>query len=688
MNQLSLSKLNPAQIETAISKYLRLIATSPQPAEVHANLGSLYAQQQQWQDALSCYEQALNLDSDCAGVYRNLAKIHTQMGDERKAADNLYQAFKLEPTCATSEQYYLLGKSLQSQKKPGRAIACYRRAIQFQPDFWAAYNCLGQFLSKQGKDELALEVYRQGVKCNPQNAQFHLSLGQALAAKKEWIEAGSCYERALKLDQSMAVGYYSWGLALSQVEKWLQARECHQKAIHLQPNYWEAHHQLGIIWQQQHQWEKAIAAYQKVRVINPQFAPAPIRMGLLYRRLKKYKLAIESYGQAINIAPESSPMEQEAIDGYEKTIADSPQPKAALYYQLGRLLRAKSLFPNALCAYQKAIELDPKFQSAYIDIQYTPIAPEQLTGLIEFYRQIVKDHPKIPIAWGNLGDALTEQGRVSEAIECYNKSCYQKTINLYPHLAQLDWKDRKEYPPDFIVVGAAKCGTSSLHHYLSRHPQILLPHKKEIDFFWKNFDRGLDWYLAHFPTITDRPDFITGEATPNYLRFPLVAQRIKGSFPKVKIIILLRNPIDRAVSWHYHKVNSGLAIGDLAQVVASEMARLATLSESDFINTGYYNPDNLLSSLYIYQIKVWMELLGREQFLILKSEEFYSNPDQEMAKVLAFLGLPNCPLDKYPQVNEGSYDAVEPKLRKTLADYFHPYNQQLEEYLGIKFDWN
>jgi hypothetical protein len=166
-----------------------------------------------------------------------------------------------------------------------------------------------------------------------------------------------------------------------------------------------------------------------------------------------------------------------------------------------------------------------------------------------------------------------------------------------------------------------------------------------------------------------------------------VAQRIKDTFPKTKIIILLRNPVDRAISWHYHKLNTGLTKLDLATAIASEIDRLATVSEAEITNTGYYEPDNILTSLYIYKLKPWIEILGREQFLILKSEDFYLNTRENMEQVFKFLNLPSCPQDNYPKVNAGSYQDVDPNMRRTLVEYFAPYNQQLEKYLGMDFAW-
>ena len=124
-----------------IEKYLELIAENPETAELHADLGSLYAQQQQWQAAIDCYKEAIKLNPQFAGAYRNLARVFLQIGKEAKAVDSWYEALRLEPYWAKAKQHYSLGNSLWKYKKLGKAIACYRQAIKLKPDFFPAYWC-------------------------------------------------------------------------------------------------------------------------------------------------------------------------------------------------------------------------------------------------------------------------------------------------------------------------------------------------------------------------------------------------------------------------------------------------------------------------------------------------------------------------------------------------------------------
>ena len=117
----------------------------------------------------------------------------------------------------------------------------------------------------------------------------------------------------------------------------------------------------------------------------------------------------------------------------------------------------------------------------------------------------------------------------------------------------------KRILPSFIIVGAARSGTTSLYEYLENHPSVLPPVKKETGFFNYAYNNNSNWYKMYFPTIAEKQkaeniqknSIITGEATPSYLIDPRVPKRISSLLPKIKLIILLRNPIDRAIS-HYN----------------------------------------------------------------------------------------------------------------------------------------
>lgn len=108
--------------------------------------------------------------------------------------------------------------------------------------------------------------------------------------------------------------------------------------------------------------------------------------------------------------------------------------------------------------------------------------------------------------------------------------------------------------PDFIIIGVQKGGTTSLYSYLTQHPQIAPATQKEIHYFDFNFDKSTDWYCSHFSTSSEGEYLLAGEASPYYIFHPQVPQRIYDLFPQVKIIALLRNPVERAISHYYYYI--------------------------------------------------------------------------------------------------------------------------------------
>lgn len=260
--------------------------------------------------------------------------------------------------------------------------------------------------------------------------------------------------------------------------------------------------------------------------------------------------------------------------------------------------------------------------------------------------------------------------------------------------------------PDFIIIGVQKGGTTSLYHYLIQHPQIAPALDKEVHFFDLEFDRGWDWYDSRFPGIVETvqendrharsplttTQVITGEASPYYIFHPLVPQRIAQALPTVKLIVLLRDPVDRAISHYHHAVRWGFEKLAIADAFSQEEKRLAGEVEKMLANPTYHSFNHrhfsyLARGRYAEQLEQWFQYFPREQFLILNSETLYRDPDFVLQPVCQFLGLPFYPLASYECYNSGNYRQPDPALCQQLADYFYPHNQQLMQLVNQHFDW-
>jgi len=257
--------------------------------------------------------------------------------------------------------------------------------------------------------------------------------------------------------------------------------------------------------------------------------------------------------------------------------------------------------------------------------------------------------------------------------------------------------------PNFLIIGGQKCGTTSLYHYLSNISYIIPTYQKALHFFDTNtkYSKGINYYKSNFPTfffqqylsMRYKQKFLTGEASAYYLFHPHACRRVFEVIPKVKLIILLRNPIDRAFSHYHHMVRHKHETLPFEKALEKEPSRLSGVKRKMLMDENYesynYNVYSYLRrGAYIKQLKHWMEYFQRDQFLILGSEDFFNDPRASIKSILSFLELPDCDNTDFIIHNRGGYaDSMKPETREFLANYFQPYNQQLYDYLGVDFGW-
>lgn len=254
--------------------------------------------------------------------------------------------------------------------------------------------------------------------------------------------------------------------------------------------------------------------------------------------------------------------------------------------------------------------------------------------------------------------------------------------------------------PDFLIIGAQRCGTTSLYRYLSKHAYVTPALRKEIHFFDINYRKGMAWYRAHFPSLwtkivrkSRKSCFITGEASPYYIFHPHAPKRIARVIPSVKLIVLLRNPVDRAYSHYHHALRQGNETLSFEDAIGNEEERLCREMEKMLEDENYYSFNHqkysyLSRGIYSEQIETWLTLFPREQILIEKSEDLYTNPQMILNRVLDFLSLPAWEMDEDIKYNTGSYGPIDPNTRERLIDFYRQHNARLYQLLGIEFDWD
>ncbi len=251
--------------------------------------------------------------------------------------------------------------------------------------------------------------------------------------------------------------------------------------------------------------------------------------------------------------------------------------------------------------------------------------------------------------------------------------------------------------PNFLIIGAQKCGTSYIFNHLMSHPQIVKPSTKEVNYFSWLYSKGLEWYKNNFPemynTDENNKKIITGEATTNYLFHPLTPMRVKKIIPDVKIIVSLRNPIDRAYSHYQMSVKNGFETLPFEDAIAYEKERLNGEKEK-IIKNGSYNSlsfknfSYLSRGKYVEQLQNWLNYFPKEQFMIFSAEKLRNENSKILSEIYKFIDIPDWEPKILLRGNQGNYPEMNPDTRKKLIQYFEPHNEKLYRFLNRKFDWD
>ena len=254
--------------------------------------------------------------------------------------------------------------------------------------------------------------------------------------------------------------------------------------------------------------------------------------------------------------------------------------------------------------------------------------------------------------------------------------------------------------PSFIIIGAQRCGTTSLYDYLSNHPQIIPSPVKELFYFDDYYTRPINWYKSFFPTEKQKEKLerdliarvITGEASPSYFFHPYAARRIKETLPQVKLILVLRDPIERAYSHYNHIRRLNREPLSFEEALAKEVERITPdiekLNKDEFYKADQRRDYSYLTrGYYAKQLTEWYKYFPKEQLLVVQSEEFYKDTPRVYNEIVEYLGLNSYTLPVFEAKNALKYAKMAPETKEKLKAYFAPKNEELYELLGKRFDW-
>lgn len=265
--------------------------------------------------------------------------------------------------------------------------------------------------------------------------------------------------------------------------------------------------------------------------------------------------------------------------------------------------------------------------------------------------------------------------------------------------------------PDFLLIGTKRGGTTSLYYDLLKVPQIVtmfpsakyLPKANEtkgVHFFDSNFFRGSRWYRSYMPTARSRrraekrlaSPVIVGEASPYYLFHPLAAERAHALVPQAKLIVLLRDPVQRTYSHWKERRRSNAEPLEFLDALDAEPDRLRGEEERLIADPRYYSYPHeqqsyVTQSRYAPALERWAKLYGMDNILVVASEEYYADQPGTVARIAAFLGVDGGEVPAGQRMNAAPGERLSPEVQARLSALFVEDNARLERMINRKLPW-
>ncbi len=260
---------------------------------------------------------------------------------------------------------------------------------------------------------------------------------------------------------------------------------------------------------------------------------------------------------------------------------------------------------------------------------------------------------------------------------------YRKVLeHTHPETARRHWCEDGQLSPAFLVIGTPKAGTTTLFDWISRHPRILTPPRKELQVLG-SAELDLRCYRSYFPAVADSSGYVTGEATPSLVYNEAVASLVEQEFPSAKLILLRRESVSMAYSFYNMNRRLGSEHRTFEAAIAEEMERLGPTAPLDLDGVEPLDgPNYLRSAGLLPHLRRWLRVIDPERLLIIDTERLSSTPQATMDRVFDFIGLePYSGID-FVRKNVGGYsDRISPVSRTRLTEWFRPLEIATEELL-------
>jgi hypothetical protein len=374
----------------------------------------------------------------------------------------------------------------------------------------------------------------------------------------------------------------------------------------------------------------------------------------------------------------------QAEDSWQQAKKDFPAIASRLLFSAGLLFRENAKFERAADSFLSSLELDGSQLESLHALQFTRLDDKALQKFLPRLEDFAASSAWVnPLAKQLLSDWQFRLGKQDAALI----NSFQAAIASVGS-SQRSSIDHMAAPslPELLIIGAPKSGTTSMAAWLSAHPQLYVHPRKELHFFDGRWEWGQTWYRCQFPCFRQSPSadgldapILKLEATPNYLQLPNIPGRVHKLMPEAKLLVILRHPLDRALSWYHHIVRQEGVSDTLECVFERELNELEGSSLEEREAIGWHHTNCLLGSAYTEQINRWQRLFPAQQLLVIQMEEWLRSPDQTVHRISDFLALNptlcnTLTMQAVPRLNAApkGYDGVASELQNRVLSLLEP----------------
>ncbi|XP_040159287.1 UDP-N-acetylglucosamine--peptide N-acetylglucosaminyltransferase 110 kDa subunit isoform X1 [Anopheles arabiensis] len=431
------------------------IKQNPLLAEAYSNLGNVYKERGQLQEALENYRHAVRLKPDFIDGYINLAAALVAARDMEQAVQAYVTALQYNPDlyCVRSD----LGNLLKALGRLDEAKACYLKAIETRPDFAVAWSNLGCVFNAQGEIWLAIHHFEKAVALDPNFLDAYINLGNVLKEARIFDRAVAAYLRALNLSPNNAVVHGN--LACVYYEQGLidLAIDTYRRAIDLQHNFPDAYCNLANALKEKGQVKEAEESYNIALRLCPNHADSLNNLANIKREQGYIEEATRLYLKALEVFPEF----------------------AAAHSNLASVLQQQGKLNEALLHYKEAIRIQPTFADAYSNMGNTLKEMQDVAGALQCYTRAIQINPAFADAHSNLASIHKDSGNIPEAIQSYRTALKLKPDfpDAYCNLAHClqivcDWTDYEARMKKLVAIVADQLDKNRLPSVHPHHSML------------------------------------------------------------------------------------------------------------------------------------------------------------------------------------------------------------------------